>query len=268
MQQEKQEKSSIKHIILVLSGKGGVGKSTVSANLALSLVEKGHKVGLLDVDLTGPSIPKIFGLEHQTVHQSSMGWLPVYTDATRRLGVMSIGFLLTNQDDAVVWRGPKKTAMIRQFIQDVAWGSDLDYLIVDTPPGTSDEHISVVEYLKSYPLDGAVIVTTPQKVSLIDVKKEINFAKTVELNVIGLIENMSGFICPNCSSCSNIFSKGGGEALAKEMNVPFLGAIPIDPNLTRLVESRKEGSLYQQVFKESLVYSYFAQMLSSITGHH
>lgn len=191
--------SSIKHILLILSGKGGVGKSSVTTQLALSLVARGYKVGVLDIDLTGPSAPRMFGLEGQQVHQSSAGWVPVYTDSTKRLCVMSIGFLLQGRGDAVVWRGPKKTAMIRQFLSDVVWG-DLDYLLIDTPPGTSDEHISVAETLAGVSgVEGAVVVTTPQGVATADVRKELSFCQKVGFKVLGIVENMSGFVCPHCS---------------------------------------------------------------------
>ncbi|KAJ1555546.1 Nucleotide-binding protein 2, partial [Nowakowskiella sp. JEL0078] len=183
---------SISHIVMVLSGKGGVGKSTVSTELALSLFDQGKSVGVLDIDLTGPSIPRMFGLQSHKVHQSTSGWLPVYTDETKRLSVMSIGFLLERQDDPVIWRGPKKNAMIQQFINDVEWGA-IDYLIIDTPPGTSDEHISIAEYLKEFKPDGAVIVTTPQAVALADVRKELSFCKKVNIPILGVVENMSGF---------------------------------------------------------------------------
>lgn len=233
--------ATIHHIVLVLSGKGGVGKSTVAAELALSLHHAGLKVGILDVDLTGPSMPKVLGLEGRQVHQGSNGWIPVYAnDSDRRLSCMSIGFLLKNQDDAVVWRGPKKNAMIKQFIEDVAWGG-LDYLIIDTPPGTGDEHISLAEHLKSLNPDGAVVVTTPQNVAIADVRKELSFCKKVSLPVLGIVENMSGYICPHCSECTNLFSKGGGEALAKEQGVPFLGCVPIDPGLVTMIESRTQN---------------------------
>lgn len=166
--------SRIKHKILVLSGKGGVGKSTCSAQLAFTLAKQGKQVGLLDVDICGPSIPRMLGLLGHEVHQSASGWSPVYVDDN--LGVMSIGFMLPSSDDAVIWRGPRKNNLIKQFLTDVDWG-ELDYLIIDTPPGTSDEHISIVQYLKTSNLDGAVIVTTPQEVSMSDVRKEINFCK-------------------------------------------------------------------------------------------
>lgn len=166
--------SQVKHIILVLSGKGGVGKSTVSAQIAFTLASMNKQVGLLDVDICGPSIPRMLGLVGQEVHQSASGWSPVYVEDN--LGVMSIGFMLPSNDDAIIWRGPRKNGLIKQFLTDVDWGQ-LDYLIIDTPPGTSDEHISIVQYLKSANVDGAIIVTTPQEVAMADVRKEINFCK-------------------------------------------------------------------------------------------
>lgn len=166
--------SGVKNKILVLSGKGGVGKSTVSAQLAWTLASRGHSVGLLDVDICGPSLPRMLGLMGQEVHSSAEGWSPVYVNDN--LSVMSIGFMLPNEDDAIIWRGPKKNGLIRQFLTDVSWG-ELDFLIVDTPPGTSDEHLSIVTYLQQAKIDGAVVVTTPQEVALQDVRKEINFCK-------------------------------------------------------------------------------------------
>lgn len=233
----------IKHIVLVLSGKGGVGKSSVTTQLALSLTLQGHSVGILDVDLTGPSIPRFLGIETSKVTQAPGGWLPV--PVSYGLSAMSLGFLLSNRGDAVVWRGPKKTAMIRQFLTDVQWG-EMDYLLIDTPPGTSDEHISLVETLltsaRPEQLAGAVIVTTPQAISVSDVKKEINFCRKVNVKILGVVENMAGFVCPNCSECTNVFSKGGGQAMAQEFGVDFLGSIPIDPMFIRLIEEGKRPS--------------------------
>uniref|UniRef100_A0A0A9Y463 Cytosolic Fe-S cluster assembly factor NUBP2 homolog n=1 Tax=Lygus hesperus TaxID=30085 RepID=A0A0A9Y463_LYGHE len=235
-----EDNSSVKHVILVLSGKGGVGKSTVSTQLALGLREKDYKVGLLDIDLCGPSIPHLLGLEGSAVHRCPEGWVPVYADKEQKLAVMSIGFLLSDRKESVIWRGPKKTSMIKQFLQDVHW-QELDYLIIDTPPGTSDEHITVVENLAGI-CDGAVIVTTPQQVALEDVRKEISFCKRTGVNLLGIVENMSGFVCPNCTECSNIFSTGGGKSLAEVAGIPFLGAIPIDPK----VSSARNGSIMGQ----------------------
>lgn len=241
--------SNIKEIILVLSGKGGVGKSSVTTQLALSLSSQGHSVGVLDIDLTGPSIPRFFGIESSKVKQAPGGWLPVplqepnsETSGVTKYGAlycMSLGFLLGNRGDAVVWRGPKKTAMVRQFLSDVQWGA-LDYLLIDTPPGTSDEHISLVETLLKTALpgqvSGAVIVTTPQAISISDVRKEINFCKKTGINILGVVENMAGFVCPHCAECTNVFSKGGGQVMAKDFDVPFLGSVPIDPAFVALIE--------------------------------
>lgn len=230
---------SIKHVVMVLSGKGGVGKSTVTTQLALSLVKAGKKVGILDVDLCGPSIPHMLNLQNHDVHQCSEGWVPVYTDSSQNLAVMSIGFLLKNQKDAVVWRGPKKNAMIKQFLTDVYW-KDIDYLVIDTPPGTSDEHISTVEGLQSLNPDGAVLVTTPQDVATADVKRELTFCRKTNIPILGIIENMSGYVCPSCKDCTNIFSSGGGKALAELTNVPFLGTVPLDPVLTNSLDKGKK----------------------------
>ena len=239
-----------KHVILVMSGKGGVGKSSVTVEIAMGLLAKGKKVGILDVDLCGPSIPRMLGLEGRSVEQSAEGWTPVYVGD---LAVMSMGFLTPDRTAAVVWRGPKKTAVIGQFIRDVNWAkTDLDYLIIDTPPGTSDEHISVVQELKSFALDGVVLVTTPQNISLGDVRREISFCKKANLTIFGVVENMSGFVCPHCQECTRIFSSGGGQELAKMTQIPYLGSIPIDPsigeyldgdsaNLQKLFEKGKDG---------------------------
>jgi Mrp family chromosome partitioning ATPase len=240
----------IRHKILVLSGKGGVGKSTVSSQLALAFMSAGLNVGLLDVDLCGPSIPTILGVVGQSMVSGSQGWIPVYSNSTvsdKRLAIMSIGFLLEDRNAPVIWRGPKKTSLIRQFLEDVAWGP-LDVLVIDTPPGTSDENITVCEQLTKYQPDGAVIVTTPQNVSLDDVRKEITFCKQVGIPVLGIVENMSGFVCPCCGEAYNIFSKGGGEALAQELNVPFIGRIPLDPSVSQACD---QGTSFIDAFKNS-----------------
>ncbi|TPX35261.1 hypothetical protein SmJEL517_g02273 [Synchytrium microbalum] len=267
--------AGVKHIVLVLSGKGGVGKSTVSTELALSLHASGKRVGVLDIDLTGPSIPRMFGLNDRQVLQASTGWVPVYADEEQRLAVMSLGFLLRNKDDAVIWRGPKKNAMIKQFLTDVTWGS-LDYLIIDTPPGTSDEHISIAEYLKEHNPEGAVIVTTPQAVSLSDVRKELSFCKKVKIPILGIVENMSGYICPHCAEHHDLFSSGGGEALATEFQVPFLGRVPLDSSLTTMVE--QDGGSFVNRFKDSNLYPVFMGITQKVVstcepvvapnGHH
>jgi len=230
---------SVKNIILVLSGKGGVGKSSVSAQLALNLYASSPtvRVGILDVDLTGPSIPRMFGVDHQGVHQSSNGWVPVYADGrSARLACMSVGFLLKNKGDSVVWRGPKKNGMIRQFLSDVRWG-ELDYLVIDTPPGTSDEHLSLMEHLAGvHSRLSAVIVTTPQAVALMDAMKCLSFTRAVNLPVLGLIENMSGYVCPCCGEISNVFSTGGGAEMARREEMRFLGRLPVDTELVSVLD--------------------------------
>ncbi|PGH04224.1 UBX domain-containing protein 1 [Blastomyces parvus] len=306
----------VKNIVLVLSGKGGVGKSSVTLQLALALTLQGRSVGILDVDLTGPSIPRLVGKEDAKITQAPGGWVPVLvhpassaassssnasiqsplphtsrsstaggevaaTDANpiatntntntdtqpqshqdantprASLRCMSLGFLLRDRGDAVIWRGPKKTAMIRQFLTDVLWG-ETDYLLIDTPPGTSDEHIALAEQLltlasttrtrdatpaqqqqqqnKKPFLAGAVLVTTPQAISTADVRKELNFCAKTCIPVIGVVENMSGYSCPCCGEVSNVFSSGGGKVMAEEMGVRFLGAVPIDVGFGEMVE--------------------------------
>jgi Mrp family chromosome partitioning ATPase len=184
----------------------------------------------MDVDICGPSIPTILGIASEQVHSSSSGWSPVY--AQDNFAVMSVGFMLSSSKDAIMWRGPKKNGLISQFLKDVDWG-DLDYLIIDTPPGTSDEHLSVVQYLKESGIDGAVLITTPQEVALQDVRREIDFCNKVGIRVLGLVENMSGFVCPNCKTESQIFSPstGGAKKLAEDMGVELLGAVPLDPRI-------------------------------------
>ncbi|KAI1093025.1 nucleotide-binding protein [Rostrohypoxylon terebratum] len=223
--------SGVKHKILVLSGKGGVGKSTFTSLLAHAFATNDDMtIGIMDTDICGPSIPKMMGVESETIHISSTGWSPVWV--ADNLGVMSIQFMLPNRDDAVIWRGPKKNGLIKQFLKEVEWGN-MDFLLVDTPPGTSDEHLSVNSFLKESGIDGAVMVTTPQEVALLDVRKEIDFCKKAGIRVLGLVENMSGFVCPKCTHESQIFkaTTGGGEALAKEMGIPFLGEVPLDPRI-------------------------------------
>ncbi|KAJ7751267.1 P-loop containing nucleoside triphosphate hydrolase protein [Mycena maculata] len=231
---------SVKHIIIVLSGKGGVGKSSVSTQLALNLYRSSPttRVGILDVDLTGPSIPRMLGLDGHGVHQSSDGWVPVYADGVdARLACMSVGFLLKKKGDSVVWRGPKKNGMIKQFLSDVRWG-ELDYLVIDTPPGTSDEHLSLLEHMAPvHSRLSSVIVTTPQAVALMDAMKCLSFTRAVNLPVLGLIENMSGYVCPCCGEISNVFSTGGGEEMARREGLKFLGSLPVDTELVSLLDA-------------------------------
>ncbi|CAH1960530.1 unnamed protein product [Acanthoscelides obtectus] len=231
----------VKHKILVLSGKGGVGKSTVTALLSRALAhgKNDRNVAVLDADICGPSQPKVLGVADEQVHQSGSGWSPVSVDDN--LSLMSIGFLLSSPDDAVIWRGPKKNGMIRQFLSEVDWGS-LDYLLVDTPPGTSDEHLSAATYLSQAGVTGAIIVTTPQEVALLDVRKEIDFCRKVNVRILGVIENMSIFVCPCCERMSEIFpaTTGGARQMCKEMDVPYLGNLPLDPKLARLCDEGRD----------------------------
>ncbi|KTW28131.1 hypothetical protein T552_01990 [Pneumocystis carinii B80] len=232
---------SVKHILLVLSGKGGVGKSSVSVQLSLSLLLMGFRVGLLDIDLTGPSIPYLLGLEGCHIYQSSSGWVPVHlfvNNPSAEMKVVSIGFLLPNRGDAVIWRGSKKTSMIQQLLSRVEWGI-LDFLVIDSPPGTGDEQIAVAETLHAMSCiekSHAIIVTTPQEVSLADVRKGINFCRKAGLNIFGIIENMSTYRCPHCFTSTDIFSSGGGEELSKSYEIPLLGKIPLDSTLSELIK--------------------------------
>lgn len=228
--------------IIVMSGKGGVGKSTVAVNLAVSLSLAGNRVGLLDIDIHGPSIPTMLGLEDRTIRNGADGMVPIELGL---LKVISIGFLLENPDDAVIWRGPLKMGIIKQFLKDVEWG-ELDYLVIDSPPGTGDEPLSIC-HLLGRP-DGAVIVTTPQKVAAVDVRKSVTFCRKLDVPVLGIIENMSGFVCPACGETSWILSSGGGRRIAEDMEVPFLGSIPIDP---RIAEACDSGKSFVQIWSES-----------------
>ena len=223
----------VNNIIIVMSGKGGVGKSTVSAQLARYVAEKNatKNIGLLDVDICGPSIPKAMGVENEEIYNSASGWSPVYVEDN--LAVMSCGFLLDSLDDAVIWRGPKKNGIIKQFLRDVDW-SELEYLFIDTPPGTSDEHISLVSYLKFCKnVRGAILVTTPQEIAQMDVRKQIDFCNRVKLPILGIIENMAVFNCPKCHKDSYIFKRSSNntEAFLSTLGTSILGRIPLDPSI-------------------------------------
>ena len=247
----------IAHKVLVLSGKGGVGKSTVAVNLAVSLMLEGKRVGLLDVDIHGPSVPRMLRLEGEHIRTEGDVMLPVELGD---LKVMSIGFLLNGPDDAVIWRGPVKMGVIKQFLMDVDWG-ELDYLIVDAPPGTGDEPLSVCQLIED--ADGAVVVTTPQEVALAAVRRSITFCRQLSLPVLGVVENMSGYVCPRCGERTEIFSSGGGQRLALEMKVPFLGSIPIDP---RVMASGDSGVPYMTNPADSATGRAFAEVIRPILG--
>lgn len=254
--------SLIKNKIMVLSGKGGVGKSTFTSQLAWAMSSNEEKeIAIMDVDICGPSIPTVMGLVGETIHSSASGWSPVYVQDN--LGVMSIGFLLPSNSNAVIWRGPKKNGLIKQFLKDVDWGSNVDYLLVDTPPGTSDEHLSCVNYLKESGINGAVVITTPQEVALQDVRKEIDFCKKVNIPILGIVENMSGFVCPNCKGESQIFapSTGGAQALADEMGLELLGKVPLDP---RIGQSSDFGLNFLEEYPDSPASTAYLEIIDKI----
>ncbi|MFW5487567.1 MAG: Mrp/NBP35 family ATP-binding protein [Desulfovibrio sp.] len=213
----------IRYKVFIMSGKGGVGKSSVTVNIAASLAEQGYKVGILDVDIHGPSVPGLLNLRGQL--DVGRGNLIKPKQYNENLGVVSMDSLLKDPDQAVLWRGPMKTSAIRQFIADVEWG-ELDFLLIDSPPGTGDEHMTV---LKTIPDALCVVVTTPQEISLADVRKAVNFLQYAKANILGVVENMSGLICPHCQERIDLFKRGGGEELAKKYGLHFLGAIPLDP---------------------------------------
>jgi Mrp family chromosome partitioning ATPase/predicted Fe-Mo cluster-binding NifX family protein len=252
----KEKLAKIGHTFVVLSGKGGVGKSTVAVNLALSLAARGFRTGMLDTDIHGPSVPKLLGLSSQRLSVSNDGIVPL--DYSGNLKVVSIGLLLDGDDKAVIWRGPMKANVIRQFFGDVVWGN-LDYLVVDSPPGTGDEPLSVAQLLDK-DTSSAIIVTTPQQVATIDVEKSITFCRQLGLPISGIIENMSGFVCPHCGQEAEIFSSGGGRRLADRFGVPFLGSIPLDPDIVR----SGDGEL---PFVESYSTTKTAQKFQEIVEH-
>jgi len=239
----KQKMGKIKHKLVVMSGKGGVGKSTVAANLAAALAMNEYQVGLLDIDVHGPSIPRLLSLSDKKPHIEKDFIEPLPWG--RNLWVMSLGFLLPDNREAVIWRGPVKMGLIRQFLQDVSWG-ELDYLVVDCPPGTGDEPLTALQLIGREA--GAIIVTTPQAVAVDDVRRSITFCKEMETPILGILENMSGYSCPKCQEHLDIFNTGGGRDLAAEMGVDFLGSIPIDPEIVR---SGDEGYIYVKTHPES-----------------
>ncbi|MDH4292257.1 MAG: Mrp/NBP35 family ATP-binding protein [Dehalococcoidia bacterium] len=222
--------SKIKHKIAVISGKGGVGKSTVTVNLGMAFAMHGYvnSVGILDADIHGPCVPKMLGLRGQKLQAIPIGVFPVV--GPLGIKVVSMDFLLSSDDAPVVWRGPLKMKAIKQFLSDITWG-ELDFLFIDLPPGTGDEPLSVMQLISD--MDGVIIVTIPSEVSQVVVKKAVTFARQLGVPIIGIIENMSGFVCPKCGTETNIFTVGGGQKIAQDMSVPFLGSIPIDPEICR-----------------------------------
>lgn len=247
----------IKNKILVMSGKGGVGKSTVSVNLALSLAKKGHQVGLMDVDIHGPDVVRMLNITGTLEPPASEKELVkplVYKD---NLKVVSLEYMMKDRDEAIIWRGPLKIQAIRQFVADFDWG-ELDYLIIDAPPGTGDEPLSVAQTI---PLVKALVVTTPQKVALADVRKSINFCKTVNVDIVGVVENMSGFVCPHCNETVDIFKSGGGEQVAREFDLPFLGRVPMDP---KVVMAGDDGKPYLSSDEDSPAIGAFSKIVTAV----
>jgi ATP-binding protein involved in chromosome partitioning len=250
--------SKIKRKILVMSGKGGVGKSTIATNLALGLANLGYKVGLMDVDLHGPDICRMLDLKGKLqVSDEKRGGLIPPMLYNNKLKVISLEYMMENRDDAIIWRGPLKVQAIRQFIADMDWG-ELDYLVIDAPPGTGDEPLSVAQTIKDV---NALIVTTPQDVALADVRKSINFCKQVKINVAGIVENMSGLICPHCQKTVDLFKTGGGQRTALEFSLPFLGKVPLDP---LVVVGGDAGKPYLSSAAESPATKAFSEVVTNV----
>jgi len=247
----------IKHKILVMSGKGGVGKSTVSVNLALALANNGHKVGLMDVDIHGPDVVRMLNLKGALQPPATPDGLIAPLQYNDNLKVVSLEYMMKDRDEAIIWRGPLKMQAIRQFVGDMDWGK-LDYLIIDAPPGTGDEPLTVAQTI---PLVKAVVVTTPQQVALADVRKSINFCKAVKMEIVGVVENMSGLVCPHCHEVVEVFKSGGGEQMARDFDLPFLGRIPMDP---RVVAAGDDGTPYLSTATDSPAALAFAGVVKAI----
>ncbi|MGD9236972.1 MAG: Mrp/NBP35 family ATP-binding protein [Desulfobacterales bacterium] len=245
----------IKHKIIVMSGKGGVGKTSTAVNLSLALADAGNKVGIMDVDLHGPDVPRMLGLDGMPELMSNKKLSPL--KYSENLSVMSIESFIPGKDDAIIWRGPMKYSAIRQFIGDVEWG-DLDFLVIDSPPGTGDEPLTVAQIVSDA---RAVIVTTPQEIALADVRKSINFCKTLKMEIFGLVENMSGLSCPHCGEMIDLFGSGGGERTAKQTGIRFLGRIPFDPNVVACGDS---GACYQKVHADTAVSRAYAEVAQKL----
>jgi len=253
----RQSLKKITHKFLIMSGKGGVGKTSVSVNLAIALAQKGRKVGLLDVDIHGPDIPHMLGLSGMLTVDGTHKMTPI--PFSENLKVISMESLMQNRDEAIIWRGPVKHSAIRQFIGEVDWGN-LDFLIIDSPPGTGDEPLTIAQLI---PDAKAVIVTTPQEVALADIRKSISFCKNVNMPIYGIIENMSGFTCPHCKKMVDIFGTGGGKKTALAYDIPFLGKIPFDPEM---VVCADQGVAFQQKFSDSPITGAFDQITQKMTS--
>ena len=249
----------IKNKYIVLSGKGGVGKTSTSVNLSMALANKGFNVGIMDVDLHGPDVPRMLGLKGMLDLTKNHKLNPIrYSE---NLKVVSIESMIASKDDAIIWRGPLKYSAIQQFIGEVEWG-ELDFLIIDSPPGTGDEPLTVAQTIRDAK---AIIVTTPQEVSLADVRKSISFCRTVKMDILGLIENMSGFTCPHCNELVDLFGSGGGEKTADTAGIPFLGRIPFDPNV---VSCGDNGISFQEKYADAQVTKAFLELADKIASVH
>ena len=252
----KESLGKIKNKIIVMSGKGGVGKTSTSVNLAISLASAGHKVGIMDVDLHGPDVPRMLGIQGTPELTLNNKLSPL--KYSENLKAISIESFIPGKDDAIIWRGPLKYAAIRQFIGDVDWG-ELDFLVIDSPPGTGDEPLTVAQIISDAK---AIIVTTPQEIALADVRKSINFCKTLKMEIFGLIENMSSLSCPHCGQMINLFGSGGGERTARETGIRFLGNIPFDPKVVACGDS---GACYQDENTESPVTKAFVSVAEAVS---
>jgi len=247
--------SKIRHKFLVMSGKGGVGKTSTTVNLAIALAQKGYQVGIMDVDLHGPDIPRMLGLDGVLELSENRKLQPMaYND---HLHAISVEALTPGKDEAIIWRGPIKYSAIQQFIADVEWG-DLDFLLIDAPPGTGDEPLTIAQTI---PDAKAVVVTTPQEVALADVRKSISFCRRVDMKIFGVVENMSGFVCPHCSEPVDIFGSGGGERTAKQMDLNFLGRVPMDP---QMVKCGDLGLSFQETYPDSPVTQAYAAIAAQM----
>ena len=252
----KESLKKIKNKYIVLSGKGGVGKTSTSVNLSMALANKGFSVGIMDVDLHGPDVPRMLGLKGMLDLTKNHKLNPIrYSE---NLKVVSIESMIASKDDAIIWRGPLKYSAIQQFIGEVEWG-ELDFLIIDSPPGTGDEPLTIAQTIRDAK---AIIVTTPQEVSLADVRKSISFCRTVKMDILGLIENMSGFTCPHCNKLVDLFGSGGGEKTASAAGIPFLGRIPFDPNV---VSCGDNGISFQEKYADAQVTKAFAELTDKIS---
>ncbi len=258
----KERMSKINHKLIVISGKGGVGKSTVAVNLAYGLAAKGNMAGLLDVDIHGPNVAKMLNIEDKKLIGSDLGIEPV--EVLPGLKVVSLALMFEDRDQPIIWRGPLKMITIKQFLADVNWG-ELDYLIVDSPPGTGDEPLSVCQLIPD--LSGAIIVTTPQDVAVLDSRKSVLFAKELKVPIVGVIENMSGFVCPHCGKEIDLFGVGGGKRAASDLMVPFLGKIPLEPEMVKSGDSGKPFLSANQLSPAAVVMDSIVKQIKEFLVH-